>query len=425
MLEIVFGLIMTVLLGLLLPLVVYLIMLVIAGAFYRKPNSQKRSLLELERNGKYPNLVIMIPAHDEALTLPATLQHFNMLSLDRAGKVKPRIVVIADNCTDNTAELAREVGVEVYERFDTENRGKGHALRWAFEKLPQDFPAYEAVVIFDADTVPHAEFMIEAAAAYSRGVSVMQGRYDVLDPHETWRSSLTYVAFALFNHVRPLGRAVLKLSDGLKGNGMLISRKVLEKLPWNAYSLVEDIEYTSRLVQADMKVEYVPEAKLYGQAAASSKQALSQRLRWEGGRGAQARKDIPGLLKTALLKRNVAAFDRAMDLIIPPLGLLVALLIFSSLLNMLAWLLVGGAWLGWTLSLFGLSLVGIIIFVLGGLLVARVPARAYLALARAPFYIAWKLWVYVILVTRRLPSEWVRTERAKIEVQDVNQVTRS
>jgi cellulose synthase/poly-beta-1,6-N-acetylglucosamine synthase-like glycosyltransferase len=363
-------------------------------------------------------MVILIPAHDEAMTLPATLLEFKKLSLDRKELVKPEIVVIADNCTDNTAELAREAGVTVYERTDLVNRGKGHALRWALEKLPQDFPDYQAVVIFDADTMPERNFMVETAAAYQRGVKIMQGRYDVLRPEENWRTGLMQVAFALFNHVRPLGRATLRLSDGLKGNGMMFTRQVLEELPWNSYSLVEDIEYTTRLVEAGYRVQYAPEAALYGQAPSSGKQALSQRMRWEGGRGAQARRDIPRLFKATLQRRSFVPFDRAMDLIILPLGLLFAAIVAAGLLNLGLALLVGGGLLGFTALMWGISVALIFSFVLLGLLVARVPARAYLSLLYAPFYIVWKMWVYFILLTKRLPREWVRTERAKIEAPD-------
>ncbi len=400
-------------------LVLYLLFLAIAAAFYRRPKVRAGT----DATTRYPEMVILIPAHDEALTLPDTLEHFKNLRLDRAGLVKPKIVVIADNCTDDTAELAWRAGVQVYERHDTELRGKGHAMRWAFEKLPMDFPNYQAVVIFDADTVPHQDFMIEAAAAIYRGVKVMQGRYDVLKPFETWRTSLMYIAFAIFNHIRPLGRASLGLSDMLKGNGMVFSRETLETIPWNSYSLVEDLEHTTRLVLAGIPIKYVPEAKLYGQAAATRKQATSQRLRWEGGRGAQARSDVPKLMKAAFKKRSFIPFDRAMDLIIPPLGLLVALIGFFAIINWMALWLVGGTWLFWSAALWLVPVVGIVFFVIIGLLVAKVPPRAYLSLLYAPFYVIWKLWIYFTLFTRRLPKEWVRTERNKIDVNDANQVS--
>lgn len=406
----------TLLIGMLFQ-VVYLLFLVAAAAFYRKgKNSQPVK--------KADKFVILIPAHNEVDTLPATLERFKALKIATNETVNPaQVVVIADNCSDATAEVARQAGVGLYERFDSERRGKGHALRWALEKLPQDFPEYEACVIFDADTVAADDFLLETAKAVQNGAQVVQGRYDVLKPEESWRTSLMYVAFVLFNHIRPLGRAALGFSDGLKGNGMVFRRSVLEQYPWEAYSLVEDIEYGTRLIEAGIKVTYLPQARLYGQAASTGKQALSQRLRWEGGRGKQARQDIPRLVRAGIRQRNFVPFDRAIDLVIPPLGLLFSLTAALGSLNAGAWLVVGGGWLGWTAALWTLPLGGIGLFVLGGLLVARVPARAYLALLFAPFYIVWKLWVYCLLLSRRQSQEWVRTPRSKIEAQDALQVS--
>jgi 1,2-diacylglycerol 3-beta-glucosyltransferase len=389
--------------------VLYLLLLTVAAIFYRRPKT-------IANPANPDEFVLIIPAHNEEVTLPVALEAFKRLKTGHNQTIKPeQILVIADNCTDQTAALARAAGVQVYERHDPQNRGKGFALRYAFEKLPLDFPAYKYYAVFDADTIVDPDFLRHATTAMSRGVQVMQGRYDVLKPEETRRTQLMYVAFVLFNHIRPLGREVLGFSDGLKGNGMVFRREILEKYPWQAYSIVEDIEYGTRLTEAGIKVQYIPEAKLYGQAPTTGKQALSQRMRWEGGRGAQARQDIPKLLKMSLKRRSLVPFDRAMDLIIPPLGLLFSIIVAFGIINALAWLVIGGTLLGILAVMWVLPLIGIMLFVVGGLLVARVPAKAFLALMFAPFYIVWKMWVYFILLTRRLPKEWVRTERTKIE----------
>jgi cellulose synthase/poly-beta-1,6-N-acetylglucosamine synthase-like glycosyltransferase len=392
----------------------YLLVLTLAAAFYRKPKTTIATVNPDE-------FVIIIPAHNEEITLPVALDAFKNLKVTDGSFIKPeQILVIADNCSDQTADIARAKGVMVYERQDAENRGKGFALKYAFEKLPLDFPQYKYYAIFDADTIVDPDYLLHAISAMGQNVQVMQGRYDILQPEQNRRTMLMYVAFVLFNHIRPLGRRVLGFSDGLKGNGMVFRRDVLEKHPWRAYSIVEDIEYGTRLTEAGIKVEYVPEAKLYGQAPTSGKQAVSQRMRWEGGRGAQARQDVPKLLKVALKRRSLIPFDRAMDLIIPPLGLLFSIIVFFALVNALVWIVLGGTLLGIIALMWVIPMAGIFLFVLGGLLVARVPAKAFLALAFAPFYILWKLWVYFVLLTRRLPQEWVRTERTKIETDDAN-----
>jgi 1,2-diacylglycerol 3-beta-glucosyltransferase len=388
-----------------------------AAAFYHRPPLQTANLIEPER------FIILVPAHNEALTLPASLTAIKKLSGDQTTPT-PLVVVVADNCTDNTAELARQAGTLVYERHDTELRGKGYALQWAIKRLLDEYDSsqFNALVIFDADTIPDPDFLRQMQRTLrsqtKRGATpvVLQGRYDVLEPRTSWRTLLLFAAFVIYNHIRPLGRAALGLSDGLRGNGMVFRREILEGLPWQAFSLVEDIEYTTRLALNGSKVTYVPEAKIYGQAAATGQQAGSQRMRWEGGRWAQARQDVPRLMRRAVTKADPVAFDRAVDLVIPPLALLVIGLVAFTLLDTVLWWWLGGTLL--TVSLIGwlALLVGMVLFVLGGLIVGRAPLHAYLALAFAPVYILWKLGLYLkMLYQRSVPQEWVRTQRTKIE----------
>ena len=381
----------------------------IAAAFYRPPKPAATISPDIH------HFVILIPAHNEALTLPATLETIKTLRTN--DNHAPQIVVVADNCTDNTAELARQAGVTVYERHNTELRGKGHALRESIERL-LDETQFEALVVLDADTIPDQAFLREAQHALHRGAEVIQGRYDVLKPNASWRTLLMYSAFVIYNHIRPLGRVTLGLSDGLRGNGMVFRREVLVNFPWQAFSLVEDIEYTTRLTLAGISVTYVPQAKIYGQAAATRQQATSQRMRWEGGRWAQAKQDVPRLLKWAIRKADWRAFDRAMDLIIPPLALLIIALSGLLGLNALLWWWLGETGLGTTLLGWVGLLIAMGLFVFGGLVVAHAPRQAYLALLFAPLYIVWKLGLYARMAVNRTPREWVRTPRAKIELSD-------
>lgn len=381
--------------------VLYILVLTVAALFYKAPKSVQSGS---ER------FVVLIPAHNEAEMLPMMLGPIQALRAGADAPV-PHVVVIADNCTDTTAELARQAGVTVYERFDEAARGKGHALEWAMQKLPQDFPDYTACVIFDADTLVDANFLKAATAALSNGAQILQGRYDVLSPFKNWRTFMLYIAFALANHIRPLGRSVLHLSDGLRGNGMVFRREVLEQVPWQAYGLVEDIEYSNRLVQSGYRITYVPQAIVYGEAPSSAKAATSQRMRWEGGRKAQAKKDIPLLMRQAAKRRSLVFFDRAFDLIIPPLVQLVFAVMAVAFFNIVAWFLFKGSWLALDAALSTALLGGLALYVVGGLLVARVPPKAFLMLSFAPFYLPWKMKFYAMMLFRRVPTDWIRTPR--------------
>jgi len=258
--------------------VLYLLVLMAAAAFYRRPRPKGRAPLTDEK------LVILIPAHNEALTLPACLEGMKQLR----GGSEPLVVVVADNCTDDTARLARQAGALVYERHDLAKRGKGYALEYGIGRLLAEYDRsqFDTLVIFDADTLPDPAFLEEVRQGLRGGAKVLQGRYDVLDPRTSRRTRLLYAAFLIYNHIRPLGRTTLGLSDGLRGNGMVFRREVLESLPWQAFSLVEDIEYTNRLARAGLKVTYVPQARFYGQAAATGQQASSASA-WARVRGSR------------------------------------------------------------------------------------------------------------------------------------------
>jgi 1,2-diacylglycerol 3-beta-glucosyltransferase len=400
--------------------VLYLLFLMVVAAFYRRPSLQPDS------TNQTFNYVILVPAHDEALTLPAVLPSIKALRSSPTGQA-PMVIVIADNCSDNTADLARQAGVQVWERQDVDRRGKGYALEWAIGRLIQEYgpDRFNALVVLDADSLPDNNFLQEVDYSLRCGAQVLQGRYDILKQHSTWRTHLLSTAFIIYNHVRPLGRAALNLSDGLRGNGMVFRREVLEELPWRCYGLVEDIEYANRLVLAGKKVTYAPQARLSGQGAGLRKQATVQRMRWEGGRFRQARKDIPGLLRYAVTKLSFSALDRALDLLIPPLAMLALFLGGFAALNAVLWLALGGSWLEVTLLGWAGLITGLMVFVVGGLLVGQAPRAAWAALAFAPFYIIWKLYIYGLMLVRRIPTEWVRTPRTIIDVKELPVVVES
>src|SRR5262249_30061342 len=138
-------------------------------------------------------------------------------------------IVVADNCGDATAAVARSAGAEVYERHTEGERAKGYALRWLLEQLEAAGRRFDAYLIVDADSQLSPNVLREMAAALGRGALVAQAQYRVLNASDAWTAGLRAVAIALFNHVRPLGRMCFGWSAGLKGNGMCFSRAVFER----------------------------------------------------------------------------------------------------------------------------------------------------------------------------------------------------
>jgi hypothetical protein len=277
---------------------------------------------------------VIIPAHNEEAGIARTVS--NLSRVDYPVELR-RIVVVADNCSDATAERAREAGATVLERHNKELRGKGYALQLAFERSLADGFA-DAVVVVDADTEVTSNLLHAFGLRLEAGAQAVQAHYGVLNPHASWRTQLMAVSMALFHKVRSLGRERLGASCGLRGNGMCFTHAIIRQVPHDAFSIVEDLEYGIRLGQAGQRVHYAWEAEALGEMVSGEKASRSQRRRWEGGRAAMMRKFGPPLLGEGLRKGDKVLVDLAMDLLVPPLSWVVlaagGLLVASGALSL-------------------------------------------------------------------------------------------
>lgn len=340
--------------------------------------------------GREPSLRldVVVPAHDEESGVASTVE--SILSCDYRPELR-RVIVVADNCSDRTAEEARIAGATVTLRCDAERRGKGFALEHAFRLVECDDWA-DAVVVVDADSVVSRSFLRACAARLAGGEQVVQADYLVRNPDASWRTRLMVVALALFHGLRSLGRERLGLSAGLRGNGMAFRRAVLCRVPYHAYSLVEDVEYGIALGEAGVRVCFAPEARVYGEMVASGDASGSQRRRWEHGRRALARRAAGRLFLSSLRRRSPMLFDLAADLTVPPLTTLVlaACAGFSAAMSRRL-LLQPATTADASLLLWSLALAGLALYVARGCLVSGLGARGLVALAGAPLYAAWKV----------------------------------
>jgi cellulose synthase/poly-beta-1,6-N-acetylglucosamine synthase-like glycosyltransferase len=345
--------------------------------------------------------VILVPAHNEAAVIAKLLASLRQLDYP------PELftpLVIADNCTDETAALVRAAGVRVLERTSETERAKGYALRYALERLAAANEDYDAYVIVDADTVFTPVFLREMDAALRGGALVAQGQYRVLNAGEGWAAGLRAVAFALINHVRPLGRSLFGLSAGLKGNGMVLGRAVIARFGWAAYGLTEDAEYHVSLIKAGIRVTYVPRAVVAAEMPASVRQSGSQQERWERGRIELARAHGLDMLGDFLRTGDVARLDVAVESLTPPLSLLAVGVVFA---------LLGAGLLRWEVGLWvALGLLGaLVLHVAVGIALGRLPLRVVLSLLAAPFYIVWKSLLFLGALVARGAGGWIRTPR--------------
>ena len=359
--------------------------------------------------------LILIPAHNEEVLLPGLLA--SLAQMDYPADLRA-VHVVADNCTDGTAEAARQGGAVVHERFDEHSRGKGFALQWLLERLQAARVPYDAAVILDADTTVSANFLQVMDARVQRGERVIQAYYAVRDPGRSWSVGLRYAALAVLHYLRPQGRMTLGGSAGLKGNGMVFVEEVLRGHEWSA-SLTEDIEFHMALLLAGERVTFAPDAAVWAEMPSSLRGSYTQNVRWERGRLQVARQYVPQLLRRAAATRQLKYLDAAMEHLIPPFSVLAA-----ASMAVLAGSVAADVAVSWAaprghgrraqraLTPAGtLIVLAQFVYLLAGLVLARAPVRVYLSLLGAPVFVAWKVWLYVRVAMGYDDRGWVRTER--------------
>jgi hypothetical protein len=351
--------------------------------------------------GESLSLVVLIPAHDEEDGIEATLE---ALARCDYPEDRRRTIVIADNCGDDTAELAKRAGAEVWERNDPERRGKGHALIWAFERLDAAVPEAEGLIVLDADCAPSANLLAAVDRRLRGGAQALQADYVVGNPEASHVAALRFGAFALMNTVRFQGKQRLGLSCGLVGTGMAFSRDLLRRQPWTTTGLTEDEEYHMRLVLAGERAEFLAEASVSSAMPTTLRGSLEQQARWEGGKLQLIRRWTPRLLLSGLTRRDPVRLHAGLECLVPAQSLIAA----GSAGSALAGVLLGRRRL---LALSVATLAAQLTFVLAGLRLVRAPAHVYRALLAAPTLVAAKLAIYGRLLRGRGPTSWVRTVR--------------
>lgn len=227
------------------------------------------------------------------------------------------IFVIADNCDDNTALIARENGAKVLERFDSVKKGKGHSMKWAFGKFAEYEEKYDAVCILDADNLVSSNFLMEMNKQLCLGHKVIQGYLDSKNPFDSWISGNYSIAYWISNRLFQLPRYYLGLNCALGGTGFVMSVEVLNKIGWDATCLTEDLEFSIKLVLQGMRVTWAHDAVIYDEKPLKMKQSWKQRRRWMQGHCDCATRFLKAVLVKAFTKRDKVALDLAIYLIQP------------------------------------------------------------------------------------------------------------
>ncbi|MFM7425785.1 MAG: glycosyltransferase family 2 protein [Elainella sp.] len=365
-----------------------------------------------------PRLAVLVPAHNEELGIQPVLQQL----LKQLGP-DDQLVVIADNCTDSTAAQARATGATVIERQDSERRGKGYALDYGLQYLAGKLTNSQGEPLLPADqlagqpdvvAVVDADCLVEdgtlariAAAAHTTGRPV-QATYLMERPARPKpKDAVSALAFLVKNWVRPQGLHNLGFPGILTGTGMAFPWSVIRTVSLASGNIVEDMQLSMDLAIAGYPTLACPHTRVTGLLPQQEQAAKSQRTRWEHGHLQTLRSQVPRLLQAALWQRRVDLAAIGLDLLVPPLSLLVMLWAGVMALALLLGLLTQ-LWLPTGLLLLEGGLIGVAVLAAWAKFGrADLPALTLLAV---PFYVLWKVPLYLAYVIKP-QTKWVRTER--------------
>ena len=252
------------------------------------------------------------------------------------------IVVGADNCTDRTAEIARERGARVFERHDTEHVGKGYVLNFLLHRLHALGLVYDAYIVLDADNILDPGFIAAMCGCAEQGHDIVTCYRNSKNYGDNWLSAGIGLWFLRESRYLNGARAAVGSSCAVSGTGFLFTRKILERCGgWHFFLLTEDIEFTIYNVTDSIKIGYCPYAVTYDEQPVTFKQSWRQRMRWSRGY-MQVFARYGGRLLRGMLHGSFSCYDMAMSIM--PAAILTGLSIVVNIGATIANLVGGGDW---------------------------------------------------------------------------------
>ncbi|WGV27799.1 glycosyltransferase family 2 protein [Halotia branconii] len=351
-------------------------------------------------------VTVLVPAHNEEVVIRSTL-----LEIKSQLQKQHRLVVIADNCHDATAEIAGAVGATVIERHDLSLIGKGYALDCGLRFLESEPP--DIVIFIDADCKVEQgaiEQLIQYAIATKRPV---QATYLMSKPSSSNpKASVSAFAFKVKNLVRPLGLAQLKMPCLLTGTGMAFPWSVISTVDLANGYIVEDMKLGLDLTIAGHIPVFCPQANVTALLPQQAQATKSQRTRWEHGHLKSLLSYVPVLLKASIKQKRLDLLISALDMCVPPLSLLVFL-----------WLLLTAV--SWVFGVFTALWIPVTFLATAGLFLLIAILGAWVKFGRTdlplqelltvPFYVIWKIPIYLKFLVQP-QNKWIRTERDSVNI---------
>ena len=222
----------------------------------------------------------IIPAHNEEAVVGNLIES---LKNQTYNKELYDIYVIADNCTDNTAKIARDAGAIVYERFDETKKTKGYALNWFLQQKIKENAPYDAFFVFDADNIVDKNFIKNMNKKLCQGEDVVQGYRDIKNPSDNWITAGYAIFYWQMHRFYHLARYNIGLSPLLNGTGFMVKFDVIKPQGWDTETLTEDIEFSLKRIIKGKKLGWATDAIVYDEQPTGFRQSWSQRSRWTVG----------------------------------------------------------------------------------------------------------------------------------------------
>lgn len=368
---------------------------VVAAFFYRNGRN------EFERQVR-PRVAVLVPAHNESAGLAHTIATVQLQLIER-----DRLVVVADNCTDNTAEIARSLGVEVLERADLIQIGKGFALDFGIRYLAAKPP--EVVIVLDADC-RFGEGSVDVLAKKAiTDRKPVQALNLMRAPGGAAGLELAEFAWRVKNWVRPLGLKVLGLPCQLMGTGMAFPWDLIQNATLATASVVEDLKLGIELAEKGRGALFCPEATVVSYFPTSEQGIETQRQRWQGGHLSMLAAEAPKTLLRAIKTGDLRLAALALDLSVPPIILLIAAQILSFSVCLLAFVFYEAAE-SFYVAASSFSLLAATLFCCWVKFGSDIVPPSQLLLA--PVVAARRLSFYHRMIkSGTLPQKWVRTDR--------------
>lgn len=380
-----------------LPVSIYLFLAICLGAFSKKQGLKESTSLK--------KFAIVIPAHNEEKIIGRTL--LSIKEVDYPASLF-NVYVVADNCSDDTAIIARKMNALCIERYDAINRGKGHALRWFFDDALKNNLHEDVFLIIDADTIVSKNILKEMNKKFCEGAQAVNVRYEILNPGCSVTASIAFLGFLLRN-LRYKGLCILGGSAQLLGNGMAFTSEIIGNYGWSATSITEDREQWAILYIKGVNVAFVDSASVFALMPETFKDFSVPRARWDMGGLAVNRRYMSQFLRIFFKKMNFASFFTFIEIITPPFTYYYFISIVFCIIALIMQLTDMGyhSFVVWLINVVMLST-----GVFSGLLNTKADFAVYKNLLfYLPVFVPWRIWNLMSGYVRRNPGEWVRSKR--------------